>query len=208
MVKTASGEPAVKRERSRLTKEMPTNSCSRGQTRLYKTQEEAQSTIKPVLGEQAFAAAEPAAVARKTSSGLKKGASRNASLGEQGQICGTIEHDESGKQVPEAKQCDDVPEAPVCRPSSRLTCKRGRSGAPKLSLPSRCVNSDNVTTKYRRPHCPMCSQLGCLRNLEVICYCDACQESRGAECSSPRMADFRKSHPGYVSRSGQSGCTS
>lgn len=33
----------------------------------------------------------------------------------------------------------------------------------------------------------------CLRCLDTICYCEACIEFRGAECSSPRMAELRKS---------------
>ncbi|KAL8433635.1 hypothetical protein Efla_005274 [Eimeria flavescens] len=79
-------------------------------------------------------------------------------------------------------------------------CKRGRNAAIRQDASSSCLTEDYLATKYRRPHCPMCSQLGCLRNLEMICYCDPCQERRGEGCSSPRMADFRKSHPDYVSR--------
>lgn len=94
----------------------------------------------------------------------------------------------------EDKQSEALNGGSTVQVPSRPTCKRGRGEALKPSSFSCFPASDNATTKYRRPHCPMCSQLGCLRNLEVICYCDPCQERKGAECSSPRMADFRKSH--------------
>lgn len=89
------------------------------------------------------------------------------------------------------------------QPACRAPCKRQKKRGLGQETPSLCLSTDNASTKYRRPHCPMCSQLGCLRNIEVVCYCDACQESRDRQCSSPRMADFRKSHPGYASRSGK-----
>ncbi|XP_026190879.1 uncharacterized protein LOC113146771 [Cyclospora cayetanensis] len=79
-------------------------------------------------------------------------------------------------------------------PSHHPPCKSWRSKALKPYLLLRSVSSNNKVMKYKRPHCSMCSQLGCLRNIEVVCYCNACQEASGAECTSPRMADFKKSH--------------
>lgn len=101
------------------------------------------------------------------------------------------------------KPCETTLQSTGNQKSCRIACKRQKKRGLRPETPSLCLTTENTSTKYRRPHCPMCSQLGCLRNIQVVCYCDACQESRDEQCSSPRMADFRKSHPGYASRSGQ-----
>lgn len=195
MKSIAAPAPASFKEERMPTKKAPTSACSRAPTRRCETVPKAESTIKIVTQEtKPEVATKPALEEVKEATVTKKmptiacsrAETKKCNMPKKSETCKT----EIVEKTLESKQ------------SSRHGCKRGRSGAPMLELPS-CLADDNTSTKYRRPHCHMCSQLGCLRNVEVVCYCDACQEQRGAECSSPRMAEFRKSHPGYVSRSGK-----
>lgn len=165
----------------------------RGDTRRRETMEKAESTIRHVPKKMEAHEAKPAGAMLKQSTTLEKGAEPQAQkVKASKEATSSLSSDEQHRQALE--------KAFETKALSRPVCKRGRSGGLKLDLSSRCVTNDNLATKYRRPHCPLCSQLGCLRNLEVVCYCDACQECRSAQCSSPRMADFRKSHKGYESR--------
>ncbi|CDJ42164.1 hypothetical protein, conserved [Eimeria tenella] len=133
---------------------------------------------------------------RDVPSGLKKTESTKSCNSCRTESRKSIAHGESNKDVaPTEATVESTPNQHPCN----LPCKRQRNKPCRPNPPSRCSSNENISSKYRRPHCPMCSQVGCLRNVEVQCYCDACQESRNGQCSSPRMADFRKSHPGYVS---------
>lgn len=158
-------------------KRQPSKQCSRTSSRTGSAEQprKADSTVKANLDTQKSEVAAPTVVIKREASGLN------------------CQQQSFGKNA--------TPSRPVASPA----CKRAKSGAAEHSLSIRCVTNDQLNTKYRRPHCPLCSQVGCLRNLEVICYCDPCQECRGEQCSSPRMADFRKSHPGYVSKLGKTG---
>lgn len=189
--KAQRGAGSAKRQPSGKYSRISNTTRSTEQPRKCKTFQEAE----PGLGAQKPEAGLPTVVIKREPSGpvcQQQSLSTNATK-------------EKNKQPPAEEHNEDNLKRSPTKPAASAACKRARSGAVKHSPPVRCVTNDQLSTKYRRPHCPLCSQVGCLRNLEVICYCDPCQESRGEECSSPRMADFRRSHPGYVSKSAKTG---
>lgn len=76
-------------------------------------------------------------------------------------------------------------------------CKRGSCGSPKL--PSRCAASTCTSKTRSLPEFGLWSESGRLRQLSTICYCDSCMGFKVSTCSSPRMAQLRKTNTGRAS---------
>ncbi|KAL8425083.1 hypothetical protein Efla_001472 [Eimeria flavescens] len=105
----------------------------------------------------------------------------------------------SSKEVIPEKHCETQLEASVKNSPSTTGCKRARSEACKTAACCRYETLFSAGGSAAIPQFALWSDAGRLRELELICYCDACIGLRDGTCTSPRMAEFKKSGTAFES---------
>ncbi|KAL8433240.1 hypothetical protein ACSSS7_004025 [Eimeria intestinalis] len=110
---------------------------------------------------------------------------------------------EPAREEVQEKPRGEEPESLVNALPPARGCKRARSGCPKLVACSRYKTSATLGGCSTAQNFALWSDAGRLRELDLICYCDACIGLQDGTCTSPRMAKIKEAGTGAGSQSRQ-----
>ncbi|KAL8452716.1 hypothetical protein Emed_001280 [Eimeria media] len=179
---------------------MTTTAFSRGQT----NKSESKSRGAGALAELEHEMSKPDVFVRSESGNVKKETFSAACSRGRSKAHELAEVPEPHKEEEQEKPCEKESKEAVKEVPSASGCKRARSGCPKLAACSRFKTSAlSMGGCSTTQNFALWSDAGRLRELDMICYCDACIGLRDGTCTSPRMAKFKKTGTGAASQSRQ-----
>ncbi|KAL8274694.1 hypothetical protein Esti_001409 [Eimeria stiedai] len=182
---------------------MSTSAFSRGQTAKSEKARKTKSRGGSSVEELELQMSKPEVFVRSESGKVKKGTFSAACSRARTKGHERAEVPEPAKEKAQEKPCEEESEALVKELPSAPGCKRGRSGCPKLAACSRYKTPASVEGCSTTQNFALWSDSGRLRELEMICYCDACIGLNDGTCTSPRMAKFKRTGAAGGSQSRQ-----